>query len=495
MRRASPGYPFTQTSLGRTACEEGINPGLGRPLCAPCGGLGPSFAAAPSHRDAPRRDRSRRDPARRRHWRPGGARRACQDSAGLRRARQHRHTRARSARRARARHRVRRSVANPADAYRGLRPEDARAGRRRLFNGSGGAGPFAGSVKNSETWTASVLARRSSTSTVVFAEREITPVIPPKSNRKTKRDYDFALYRERNLIERFFNKIKQFRANCLIPFLFTKELRRHRAMQFVRDEHGKCPFLLFQTIPDLGLLPHFPRPEHYDRNYQYIEGEPVHPDNIHIFTNPWQRVGHLCWRPRRLGECPRSVLHVLVACSLAQDSDREHRHDVALVHYLLNDFRARLRSTKQRRYCSLPPGHPGGVRRYTQRTTPTRGAQQRREAQERSRLDAKLDDARKRLAALRTDAPAPADARSQFLSALSRGYIQPRDVRVTLVALFAVMVEVCATLGLFAALSHSSEKPNAPINPSTPVSVPTLTAPQNFPLPSTLPRPTPNKNW
>ena len=45
-----------------------------------------------------------------------------------------------------------------------------------------------------------------------LAVREITPVIPPKANRKTKRDCDFALYRERNLIERFFNKIKHFRA-------------------------------------------------------------------------------------------------------------------------------------------------------------------------------------------------------------------------------------------------------------------------------------------
>ena len=45
-----------------------------------------------------------------------------------------------------------------------------------------------------------------------LAERDITPVIPPKSNRKTKRDCDFALYRERNLIERFFNKLKHFRA-------------------------------------------------------------------------------------------------------------------------------------------------------------------------------------------------------------------------------------------------------------------------------------------
>ena len=36
--------------------------------------------------------------------------------------------------------------------------------------------------------------------------RAITPVIPPKENRKEKRDCDFALYRERNLAERFWNK-------------------------------------------------------------------------------------------------------------------------------------------------------------------------------------------------------------------------------------------------------------------------------------------------
>ena len=36
-------------------------------------------------------------------------------------------------------------------------------------------------------------------------------VIPPRSNRKTPRTYDKALYRERNLAERFFNKLKQFR--------------------------------------------------------------------------------------------------------------------------------------------------------------------------------------------------------------------------------------------------------------------------------------------
>jgi transposase len=43
-------------------------------------------------------------------------------------------------------------------------------------------------------------------------ERRITPVIPPKANRIKPRQTDFALYRERNLIERFFNKLKQFGA-------------------------------------------------------------------------------------------------------------------------------------------------------------------------------------------------------------------------------------------------------------------------------------------
>ncbi len=45
-----------------------------------------------------------------------------------------------------------------------------------------------------------------------LTERGIVPVIPPKANRKTKRACDFALYCERNLIERFFNKLKHFRA-------------------------------------------------------------------------------------------------------------------------------------------------------------------------------------------------------------------------------------------------------------------------------------------
>jgi transposase len=36
-------------------------------------------------------------------------------------------------------------------------------------------------------------------------------VIPPRSNLKEQRGFDCYLYRERNLVERFINRIKQFR--------------------------------------------------------------------------------------------------------------------------------------------------------------------------------------------------------------------------------------------------------------------------------------------
>lgn len=38
-----------------------------------------------------------------------------------------------------------------------------------------------------------------------------TPNIPPKSNRRWKPCFSKRLYRERNLIERFFSKLKHFR--------------------------------------------------------------------------------------------------------------------------------------------------------------------------------------------------------------------------------------------------------------------------------------------
>ena len=42
-------------------------------------------------------------------------------------------------------------------------------------------------------------------------KRGVTPVIPSKANRREPRKTDFALYCERNLVERFFNKLKQYR--------------------------------------------------------------------------------------------------------------------------------------------------------------------------------------------------------------------------------------------------------------------------------------------
>ena len=44
-----------------------------------------------------------------------------------------------------------------------------------------------------------------------LVEGGITPVIPPKRNRSIKRLSSFAFYKQRDLIERFFNKLEQFR--------------------------------------------------------------------------------------------------------------------------------------------------------------------------------------------------------------------------------------------------------------------------------------------
>ena len=56
--------------------------------------------------------------------------------------------------------------------------------------------------------------------------RAIKPMIPPKTNRKIKRDCDFALYRERDLVERFFNTIKHFRG---IATRYEKTARNYLA--------------------------------------------------------------------------------------------------------------------------------------------------------------------------------------------------------------------------------------------------------------------------
>jgi transposase len=69
-----------------------------------------------------------------------------------------------------------------------------------------------------------------------LAQREITPVIPPKANRKTPPPCDFALYCERNLVERFFNKLKHFRA---IATRYDKLARN-----FLSGVHLACAMIL-----------------------------------------------------------------------------------------------------------------------------------------------------------------------------------------------------------------------------------------------------------
>lgn len=44
-----------------------------------------------------------------------------------------------------------------------------------------------------------------------IASQHAAAVIPPRSNRKNPRDYDRHRYKARNLVERCFNQLKQFR--------------------------------------------------------------------------------------------------------------------------------------------------------------------------------------------------------------------------------------------------------------------------------------------
>jgi transposase len=44
-----------------------------------------------------------------------------------------------------------------------------------------------------------------------LGERGIEAVIPPRRNRLKQRDYDRQIYKHRNLVERMFNRLKQYR--------------------------------------------------------------------------------------------------------------------------------------------------------------------------------------------------------------------------------------------------------------------------------------------
>ncbi len=55
----------------------------------------------------------------------------------------------------------------------------------------------------------------------------VIPVIPPKRNRKTAKQYDRHLYKERNLVEKLFQKLKHYRR---IATRFERLARTFQAM-------------------------------------------------------------------------------------------------------------------------------------------------------------------------------------------------------------------------------------------------------------------------
>jgi transposase len=57
-----------------------------------------------------------------------------------------------------------------------------------------------------------------------------TAVIPPRKNRKEQREYDQELYKERNLVERLFQKLKHFRR---IATRYERLKRNYQAMLFL----------------------------------------------------------------------------------------------------------------------------------------------------------------------------------------------------------------------------------------------------------------------
>lgn len=82
---------------------------------------------------------------------------------------------------------------------------------------------------------------------------------------------------------------------------------------------------------------------------------------------------------------------------------------------------------------------------------------------ERARLEARIDEVRKRMRTLQTNTPAPVDAQAAFISGLTFGLIKTQQVSLALVTLFALMVEVGATIGLFIALSYPAKQPTPPV--------------------------------
>jgi transposase len=60
-----------------------------------------------------------------------------------------------------------------------------------------------------------------------LAESQAIPVIPSKINRQVPRDFDRNLYKERNWVERFFQKLKHFRR---LATRYERLARNYQAM-------------------------------------------------------------------------------------------------------------------------------------------------------------------------------------------------------------------------------------------------------------------------
>jgi len=61
----------------------------------------------------------------------------------------------------------------------------------------------------------------------IILENGAIPVIPSRMNRKEPRDYDKELYKERNLVERLFQKLKHYRR---IATRYERLARNYQAM-------------------------------------------------------------------------------------------------------------------------------------------------------------------------------------------------------------------------------------------------------------------------
>ena len=64
------------------------------------------------------------------------------------------------------------------------------------------------------------------------------PVIPPKANRRNPPAFDFKAYKDRNRIERMFNRLKQFRR---IATRFDRKLKTYMpALCIALPSSGAC---------------------------------------------------------------------------------------------------------------------------------------------------------------------------------------------------------------------------------------------------------------